>query len=149
MDRKDLLKAIAPCGLVCSTCTAAKEGDIQVHSSALLSLLEGFDGFAERFSAFQPALKKYPEFKEVLALFDNASCTGCRQTNQCFPDCPVSPCAREKGVDFCAECEDFPCDKIRSIRPLGAKWLLAGRRMQKIGVEAYYEEVKSKSHYTA
>jgi hypothetical protein len=147
MEERELIKKIAPCGLVCFTCTSAREGVIQSHSQALLNLLEGFDGFAEHFSALQPTLKEYPEFKEVLLLFSGASCDGCREENHCYPDCPISPCVREKGVRFCFECEAFPCDKMRSVRPLGATWLMANRRMKRIGVEAYYEEVKDKSHY--
>jgi hypothetical protein len=66
MERQELLKKIAPCGFACCTCTAAKDGAIQSLSSALLRLLEGFDEYAEQFSAHEPALSKYPDFKDVL-----------------------------------------------------------------------------------
>jgi len=74
MEREELLKRVAPCGLVCYTCIAAKDGAIQAHSQVLLRLLESFDGFAEQFAAREPRLIKYRDFEKVLLLFSEASC---------------------------------------------------------------------------
>jgi hypothetical protein len=147
MERKELLTKIAPCGLACYTCTAAKEGAIQAHSQALLTLLESFDRFAEQFSGYEPRLKKYPDFLQVLQLFSKASCQGCRSGQCPYPGCPVQPCITEKGHDFCFECESFPCEQEGFDPALKAKWLSANRRMSEIGVEAFFYEVKDKSHY--
>ena len=78
MERKERLKVLAPCGLACYTCAAAKDGAISTHSQALLRLLESFDRFAERFSTHEPRLKPYPAFLQVLELFSEAGCQGCR-----------------------------------------------------------------------
>ena len=117
MNRGDLLKKVSPCGLLCYTCTAAKDGVIQEYSQVLLKYLDSFDSFAERFSGFESRLKKYPEFKDVLLLLSEAGCEGCRGGNFIFPDCPVCLCIAEKGYDFCFECDapyDF-CEPISSI----------------------------------
>jgi len=46
--------------------------------------------------------------------FEQASCKGCRnEKGKCGINpmpCRVYPCAEEKGVTFCYECSDFPCD---------------------------------------
>ena len=147
MEKRELLKRIAPCGLVCHTCTAAKDGVIRAHSSALLGLLESFDRFAEAFSAHEPVLAKYPDFVQVLRLFADAGCQGCRDGTCMYPGCPISPCIKEKGYDYCFECEAFPCDKVDSEEHLKEKWMSCSLRMRKIGVEAYFHEVKDKSHY--
>ena len=147
MEREELLRKMAPCGLACYTCAAAKDGAIQAHSRTLLRLLESFDAFAERFSAFDPSLKKYPDFKEVLLSFSEAGCEGCRGGNCMYPDCRVSPCTNERGYDFCFECEDFPCEEVNFEAGLREKWLRANERMREIGVEAYFNEVKDRSHY--
>ena len=147
MEREELLKKVAPCGLLCYTCTAAKDGAIQNHSQALLRLLENFDGFAERFSDHEPRLKNYPAFKDVLQMFTGARCEGCRSGKCMFPGCPVFPCIMQKGHDFCLECEEFPCDKVNFDRSVKAKWLMANRRMREIGVQTYFNECKDKSHY--
>jgi hypothetical protein len=147
MEREKLLKMIAPCGLACYTCTAAQEGVIQTHSEALLNLLESFDRFAEQFSTHEPRLKKYPDFVQVLQLFSEAGCTGCRSGACPYPGCRVQPCITEKGYDFCFECEAFPCDKLDADPALKDKWLSSNERMRAIGVEAYFDEVKDRSHY--
>lgn len=45
-----------------------------------------------------------------------AVCTGCRdQEGKCIHNtepCRVYPCAQERGVKFCFECPDFPCDYL-------------------------------------
>jgi hypothetical protein len=147
MERKEVLQKVAPCGLICYTCAAASDGAIQVHSRALLSLLEGFDGFAERFSAHEPRLKAYPYFREVLGLFAEAGCQGCREGDCMYPGCPVWPCIKEKEHDFCFECADFPCDEADFDPALREKWMSANERMREIGPEAYLQEVKEESHY--
>ena len=46
--------------------------------------------------------------------YEQASCKGCRdEKGKCGINpmpCRVYPCAEEKGVRFCYECSDFPCD---------------------------------------
>ena len=148
MRKEELLKRVAPCGLLCYTCAAAKDGAIQVHSQALLRLLESFDGFAEQFSAYEPRLSKYPDFKEVLLLFAEAGCEGCRDGDCKYPRCPVCPCIKEKGYNFCFECKAFPCEEVDSEPMLKAKWARANERMREVGAEAYFNEVKDESHYT-
>jgi hypothetical protein len=47
---------------------------------------------------------------------DMAQCSGCRNQQGKMPflgwtePCPQFVCTQEKGVEFCHECEDFPCD---------------------------------------
>jgi hypothetical protein len=147
MDRQTLLKKIAPCGMLCFTCAVAKDGVIKQHGRALLRHLEGFGVLAERMSAFEPRLKKYRDFYEVLQMMDEAGCEGCRDGVAKFPGCQIPSCARELGVDFCFECESFPCDKADFEPRLKAKWLRANERMREIGPEAYFEEESVRSHY--
>ena len=46
---------------------------------------------------------------------ETAQCSGCRNQQGQMPflgwseSCPQFVCAREKGVDFCYECGEFPC----------------------------------------
>src|SRR5664280_2081884 len=61
------------------------------------------------------ALKK--RLSEMLNLpQDKMACVGCREIDG---NCPVIPeqcatwlCVKEKGVDFCSDCSDFPCTKL-------------------------------------
>ena len=47
---------------------------------------------------------------------DNVLCEGCKSDGKIADqNCKARPCAREKGIDFCAQCEDFPCDKVKHL----------------------------------
>ncbi len=52
--------------------------------------------------------------QEYSVPIEQASCKGCRdEKGKCGINpmpCRVYPCAGEKGVRFCYECSDFPCD---------------------------------------
>ena len=100
-----------------------------------------------QFSEHEPRLKAYPDFAQVLWLFSEASCEGCRGGTCMYPGCPVQPCITAKGHDFCFECEAFPCEQEGFEPALRAKWMSANKRMRAIGVEAYWHEVKDASHY--
>ena len=148
MEKGDLLKNIAPYGLLCYTCTAAKDGVIQRHSQELLKYLENYDGFALQFSNYEPRFKNYPLFKDVLQMLSSAGCEGCRTGNCMYPGCPIHPCISQKGLAFCFECTAFPCGKVDSYRTLKANWLIANQRMKAVGLQAYFDEYKDRSHYT-
>ncbi|MBN2091018.1 DUF3795 domain-containing protein [candidate division KSB1 bacterium] len=147
MTRKDILNHLAPCGLNCHKCLSKESGTIKEHSKILKQLLGNFDNYAERFSNFQPIFKHYPQFKEVLHILTQGDCTGCREGNCKYPHCGVLACFREKDVDFCFECENFPCDHTNFDPDLHSRWLQMNRRMKEIGVEAYYEEKKDAPRY--
>jgi hypothetical protein len=147
MKYEEVVDILAPCGLNCSKCMAYTEGSITHHAKELQRLLGSFDIYAKRFSNFMPAFKNYPSFKEVLDIFVKADCAGCRKGHCIYPNCGVAPCYKERGVDFCFQCEDFPCDHTNFDKHLHERWLRMNKRMKEIGVEAYYEETKDQSRY--
>jgi len=58
---------------------------------------------------------------------ENVRCDGCRADGRLADrSCQARPCARERGEDLCALCEDFPCDKVRHL--IGAKAEMLIRR---------------------
>jgi len=42
---------------------------------------------------------------------EDGMCISCREGGG-NPGCAVRICAKEKGVEMCAFCEDYPCDKF-------------------------------------
>jgi hypothetical protein len=64
-----------------------------------------------------------------------------------YPNCGVVDCYKDKGVDFCFQCDDFPCDKTNFDPHLEKRWRQMNTRMKEIGVEAYYEETKDLCRY--
>jgi len=147
MEYDEILKILAPCGLNCSKCMACADGDIKKHSRELKRLLGSFDSYAERFSNFIPVFKHYLSFKELLDYFAQADCKGCRQGDGKYPDCGIAQCYKDKNVDFCFQCNEFPCDKSHFDPNLKERWIKINNRLKEIGVGAYVEETKDLPRY--
>lgn len=147
MEYDEILKKLAPCGLNCEKCLAFSNGQIKFHSTKLKELLGSFDTYAERFSKYRPIFRNYPAFKELLDSFTQGNCRGCRSGECLYPNCGVFACYKEKGVDLCFQCEDFPCEKTNFDPNLHDRWLQMNSRMKEIGVESYYEETKDLPRY--
>lgn len=147
MEYQDILSSLAPCGLDCSKCFASADGELKRLSAKLQEELGAFDGYAERFSAFLPVFADYPSFKRLLTFFAQGDCSGCRKGTCRYPDCGVAACYKEKGVDFCFQCDEFPCEKTNFDPDLKRRWRVMNKRMKKMGVETYYQETKDLPRY--
>jgi hypothetical protein len=89
MTKDDRLVLVAPCGIDCGLCS--------------LNMCKEDPALMERLVSRGIQREKLP-------------CAGCRNI---AGDCPVIiekcetySCVRKKGVDFCFECDDFPCSKL-------------------------------------
>ncbi|MCP3922297.1 MAG: DUF3795 domain-containing protein [Desulfobacterales bacterium] len=95
----DFLKMTAPCGLDCFNCHffLAHEDENEMKK---------VEALAERFN-FEA---------------DKMLCKGCRSHDGKIPlqmhiygekhFCAAYECIKKKGLDFCYECDDFPCDNL-------------------------------------
>jgi hypothetical protein len=53
---------------------------------------------------------------------ENVQCDGCLSDGRIADkDCKARPCARQRGVESCTHCDEFPCDKM--------KFLMASREV--------------------
>ncbi len=150
MTTKQIKAAIAPCGLNCEKCFAHVDGDIREFSLKLKEKLGNFDMYATRFETLldNPIFKKYPDFKEMLDYFASENCKGCRN-EQCklFKGCGVRSCHQEKQIDFCHECNEFPCEKTNFDKNLYKRWVLINEKINKGGIEEFYKRTKDKPRY--
>ena len=150
MVAKQILEALAPCGLSCEKCFAHINGDIRKYSVKLREKLGNFDIYAKRFETLlgDPVFKKYLDFKEMLDYLASENCQGCRH-EQCklFKDCGVRPCHQEKNIDYCYECDEFPCHKTGFDEHLHARWVKLNERIRAVGIEQYYAETKDQPRY--
>lgn len=147
MEYEDAVMRIAPCGLDCSRCADKNGGEIQKTCITLSKLLEGYHRVARIREASNPALAYYPQFGEILKSFGTAACSGCRgDSNLCPIDCIAGECTKENGVDFCFQCEKFPCGKIADPR-IHDRWLANNLRMKEIGAEAFCDEQSKRPRY--
>ncbi len=148
---KDIIKErIAPCGLHCGKCFAFHKSEIKELSKGLNKELGNFEIYAQRFADLlnEAIFKKYLEFKEVLDYFSTVECKGCRNDNcKLFKDCRVRGCYNEKKVDFCYQCNDFPCNNTGFDEHLYKRFVEINLKIKSIGVENYYKEIKDKPRY--
>ena len=61
------------------------------------------------------------------AELEDVDCKGCKSgPRDGNPNCKVRPCAIEKGVKTCADCDEFACEKIvkqmDAIKPIAEKF---------------------------
>jgi hypothetical protein len=79
----------------------------------------------------------------------DAVCPGCRKAQGKIVHlpmpCRVYPCAGEKGVDFCGDCPEFPCDLLHPYMDRGAEvWhntkVFQLCLIKKMGLEAWARE---------
>lgn len=146
----EILNSISACGLNCDKCFAHEAGDIRKYSLKLKEKLGNFDVYAERFVTLldNPIFKKYGDFKTMLDFFASANCKGCRKEYcKVFKSCGVQACHKEKNIDFCFQCDEFPCNKTNFDENLKKRWVQINERIRKIGIEAFYAETKDKPRY--
>ena len=147
MDYSKVVKKIAPCGIDCSRCADYQDGEIKELSIKLLELLKGYERVAKVKSKINPAFEKYDKFKEVLEIFADASCGSCRSDNdKCPIDCHAKTCHKDKKVDFCFQCNEFPCSEQKDER-IRERWMGKNNRMKEIGVIEYYIEQSKAPRY--
>ena len=147
MKEKEILNILAPCGLNCFKCFANADGPIRETSLKLRNHLGSFDIYAERFSSFLPIFKEYSSFKKLLHYLSEENCPGCRNGSCLYPDCGVRDCYKHKGVDYCSQCDEFPCEKSNFDEHLKRRWIQINKRMKEIGIESYYQETKVDPRY--
>ena len=84
--------SIAYCGLYCGACSF-KQAFLQKDREHLNHMPGYYDGY-----------KNIPLEED---------CPGCRMENICG-DCPIRDCARAKDIEWCSQCEDFPCNILKN-----------------------------------
>ena len=89
-------RMIGYCGYICHLC-AARSDDANVRQKLVDSW------------------RKYLGHQHYTA--DNVACEGCKSAGDKIADkqCLARSCAREKGLDSCAQCDEFPCEKLRKL----------------------------------
>ena len=119
----DLDKMLAAvCGLYCEACTlfiATKEDPARLK------------GLAARFQLSEEAMK----------------CHGCRAAKRgpYCQTCKMFACATERGIEFCSECEDYPCNDLKqfqSERPHRIELWDDLERIRDIGYKRWLKEIK-------
>jgi hypothetical protein len=121
MDKR---KLTAPCGLDCFNC--------EIYESNLTKDLADFI------------------HKKMGIPIKDIPCKGCRQQDgkhyHLPPEgCATLDCAKEKGVEFCCDCQEFPCSFLAPLADGAERFphnmkLFNLCRIQKVGIDRWIEE---------
>ncbi|MBW1784037.1 MAG: DUF3795 domain-containing protein [Deltaproteobacteria bacterium] len=150
MDYEEIKASLAPCGLSCETCFAHVDGDIRRYSLKLKEKLGNFHPYAKRFETLldNPVFKKYPDFKQMLDYLASENCKGCRNEEcKLFQNCGVRGCHQEKQVDYCYQCDAFPCNRTNFDDSLCKAWVRINEIIRNEGIEKYYEKTLKRPRY--
>jgi len=147
MDRQEIVSRLAPCGLDCGRCLNNPQSPLAGHAAGLREELGGFGARAAFFATLDPVFSGYAEFEKVLDRLASGDCSGCRTGACLLGECGPQRCVKERGLDFCFECGEFPCDESGLEGPLKARWEENNRRMRDKGIEAYLAETLTKPRY--
>lgn len=140
MEKREVIGKLSVCGLDCSRCADYENGEIKTLSSKLSELLSGYERLAKMKAENNPVFNGYPEFDGILSHLAKGSCGGCRSENvKCPLECRAKTCGKEGKIDFCFECEEFPCAEQFEGK-LRERWIERNMRMKEVGVENYYIE---------
>lgn len=112
----------APCGLDCFNCKVYSE-NITPATQSRLSRMLSIDE-------------------------ESVPCSGCRAERGSrlnFSECATFNCVSQKGIEFCFECDQFPCVRMQPIAD-GLRWyphnlkLYNLCRIQRVGVENWIKD---------
>jgi len=131
----DNLKLVTYCGLYCGLCAA--RGRIPRQASALKETMakEGYESWGKE---VLPGFEGFWKFLGDLCEPEK-NCPGCRQGGG-PPFCSIRKCAREREVDVCVFCEEFPCKRVLEIARGYPTLVADGERMKEVGIEAWIRE---------
>ncbi len=149
MKKNELLRLVSPCGLVCYTCDAMKDGAINKAAKKLMYVLDSYDTFLKNTPGARSISGKYNDFLEVLGYLADVRCNGCRTDHCMNSNCVVPECAKNKNIHFCYECKEFPCAKTEFPDSLKETWIMKNNKIREIGIIKYFEEEKKKPHYAS
>ena len=141
---------IAPSGLDCFRCVGCSEGYVAEHAIIIAKALgSNFQSYASRLTTFNPSMKNYPAFRDLLNGLSSPKCDGCRSDKRnCLPTCMISDCVKKRGLNFCFQCKDFPeCMETGLSGDLLERWQSNNELIKNIGISEYILKMADMPRY--
>lgn len=124
------------CGLYCKLCTLitiTPQKARELHENLERDGWENFGEFTyEGFKDFWNVLQSMSKLDKTSPLCRG----GCGD-----PECKIRFCAKEKGVDVCAQCDEYPCDLVRDFDKQYHIIIKNNDRIREIGLDAWMREM--------
>ncbi len=133
----DQLEFVTYCGLYCSLC--AERTRIPRRAAALQAAM-----VEEGWPYWGSTMPDFDEFWRFLQGLASDGCPGCRAGGG-YPECQIRICARERAVDVCAWCPDFPCQHLETLAARYPVLLADNRRLQAVGLARWLAEQEERA----
>lgn len=127
------MEQVSYCGLYCGLC--AERARIPRQAAALRESMaqEGWPQWGHSIPGFS-------EFWRFLQKLETeGGCPGCRAGGG-PPGCRIRSCVKERGLDYCPGCPDYPCARIEAIGRAYPTLIADGLRLKQIGVDQWTAE---------
>jgi hypothetical protein len=124
------LTHVTYCGLYCKLCGEA--GRIPKQCAQLLDSLvaEDWEDFGDK-----DLLEKLRKLSKR-----GSSDFGCRSGACGDPSCEIRKCAKERKVEVCWSCKEYPCEKMKGLARRYPTLIADGTRQKEIGLAKWIEE---------
>lgn len=152
---KDINQAkglIGYCGIYCGGCGMYRGRIIAKVAQDLKELIEAHK-YPEWVPEFGGIDFKFTEFRKGLAYFTKKN-SGCYCQESCIdgggvPGCEIKQCAKNRGVEICFECDEFPCKLFSSFLTRHPEIVEEEKKFKKLGMEKWVasKEEESKKGY--
>lgn len=133
-------RLVGYCGLYCGLCSHRNR--IPQRARLLHDSLKE-EGWSSWYKYDDSISEAFPVFWDFLDGLVKMDCT-CR-TGGGPPDCKIRACAKDRGVDVCPFCSDYPCRLIEELAEHYVSAIQDGRRMRKIGLKEWVGEQEERA----
>jgi hypothetical protein len=134
------LEFVTYCGLYCGLCAARTR--IPQRAAALQEAM-----IDEGWPVWGASVPGFAEFWRFLEnLFISGGCSGCRAGGG-PPECRIRECARQRDLELCNQCVDFPCERIEALGTIYPTLITDNRRMQAVRLDRWLKEQEARAQH--
>lgn len=135
MEQRKPIDYLCYCGLYCKMCSLI--AIMPNEDRALLNTMKE-DGW-EVFGRYE--YKGFETFWAILSKLSKTDTTSLLCRGGCGdPGCQIRKCARQKKLDVCAFCEEYPCSRLQELSNAYPFVLQNNDRIKEIGLEKWLVE---------
>jgi hypothetical protein len=133
------LTLVTYCGLYCGLCSSRNRIPPAARTLQESMRQNGWEHWGREVPGFEAF------WSFLTGLIDSGENCSCRVSG-CGPGfCGIRKCAIERGVEVCALCTDYPCDRIETLAKGYVMLIADGRRMREIGLDAWIGEQEQRA----
>jgi hypothetical protein len=128
------ISEVTYCGIYCPNCGVRSR--LPKQAGALLATMKAgeWDDFGHGIEGFTPF------WKFLHGLADESVNKSCRNGTCGAPNCTIRACAKNKKIEVCPLCTQYPCDLIKQFARSEPTLIFDGERMKEIGLEKWIDE---------